>query len=181
MDLFYDLPDTKSIRATSLGKGNRHDFVKDNKNGSDNFYNITKEKAGPSYSFGISRDCYQKVFLESNKIKGLESPGPGKYSFKSTISGDKSPKYSMGQKFKISNNNSNKLIDSPFLATLKLPTDMNPLGKYPVSSCRNATNIIFGYSKEKRFNYKCIIIYFYLYYNYLYFILFFIFFIIYFI
>jgi len=93
------------------------------------------------------------VFLESNKIKGKESPGPGKYSFKSTISGDKSPKYTIGEKLKIST--TNKLIDSPFLATYKLPTDINPLGKFPVSNCKNCTNIVFGSSKEKRFNYKC--------------------------
>jgi hypothetical protein len=91
--------------------------------------------------------------LESNKIKGLESPGPGKYSFKSTISGDRSPKYSIGIKLQNSNN---KLLDSPFLSTNKMATDMNPFGKFPISNIRNATNIVFGYSKEKRFNYKCI-------------------------
>lgn len=154
-DVFYDLPGTLSPRATSLGKGGRSDFAKASRSGSDNFYNLVKKKPnGPSFSFGISRKSYEKVFLESNKIKGLESPGPGKYSFKSTISGDKSPKYSIGIKF----NNSgltNRILDSPFLSTNKNATDMNPLGKFPISNCRNATNIVFGYSKEKRFNYKC--------------------------
>lgn len=59
----------------------------------------------------------------------------------------------MGQKIKMTT--TNKLIDSPFAATIKLPTDINPLGKYPVSNVKNCTNIIFGCSKEKRFNYKC--------------------------
>jgi len=31
----------------------------------------------------------------------------------------------------------------------------NSIGKYPVSNVKNATNIVFGASKDKRFNYKC--------------------------
>lgn len=159
--MFYNLPNTKSKRATSLGRGVKHDFLKDRGSGSDNFYNIRSEfnekrPNGPSYSFGISRDCYEKVFLNSNKIMGKESPGPGKYSLKSTICNDKSPKYTMGQKINISQN---KSMDSPFGSTIKLPTDINPLGKFPVSNIKNATNIVFGCSKEKRFNYKCNIYY----------------------
>jgi len=32
---------------------------------------------------------------------------------------------------------------------------MNIDGKYPISTFRNATSIVFGVSKEPRFNYKC--------------------------
>ena len=34
-------------------------------------------------------------------------------------------------------------------------TGINPLGKFPFSNIKNATNIIWGNSKEKRFNYTC--------------------------
>jgi hypothetical protein len=31
---------------------------------------------------------------------------------------------------------------------------LNPQGKYPISKFQNATNIVFGSSKEKRFTYQ---------------------------
>ena len=34
---------------------------------------------------------------------------------------------------------------------------MNPEGKYPISKFMNATNIVFGLSKEKRFMYQSMI------------------------
>jgi len=33
--------------------------------------------------------------------------------------------------------------------------ETNPLGKFPFSNVKNTTNIIWGSSKERRFNYSC--------------------------
>lgn len=64
---FYSLPDVKNTRATSLGYGSRSDFTNKSKNMKAPYYNIpssinAKKPQTPSYSFGISRQYYNKVF-----------------------------------------------------------------------------------------------------------------------
>jgi len=154
---FYNLPDTKSCRFTSLGKGKKYDLTSDRKSGCDNFYNIPstfngKKPNGPSYSFGISRDFYDKVYCDSNVQFERNVPGPGKYEMKQKF-GDNSPKYSLGTKNAENALDFKNKIPSP--GEYKNILGINSEGKYISSSIKNTTNIVFGASNDKRFNYKC--------------------------
>lgn len=133
-------------------------MTKYKKNSCDSYYNIPsifngKKPNGPSYSFGISRDFYDKVFCDSNIQFERNVPGPGKYEIK-TIFGEDSPKFSLGGRPE-----ENKFSD--FKSRVPPPGEyrnvlgINAVGKYPVSNVKGATNILFGASKDKRFNYKC--------------------------
>jgi hypothetical protein len=151
-----------------MGKGTKFDFAKLNNNKCAAFYEIgsdfdKKKPHAPSYSFGISRNFYEKVYCETNMQFDRNVPGPGKYEALKKF-GNENPKYSIYGRIR-------ELL--PKSSRIPGPGDYkiigtNPLGKYPVSSFKNATNIIFGNSKEKRFNYSCkkiiiIIIYYYIY------------------
>ena len=69
--------------------------------------------------------------------------------------GEGGPKFSIYGKIAEKNNDIKLKIPGPG-EYKSLST--NPLGKYPISGIKNATNIIFGASKEKRFKYKSKII-----------------------
>lgn len=63
---YYQLPDVKTQRATSLGIGDKYDFTKSKKNIKAPYYNIqsdfdTKKPHSPAFTFGISRHYYEKV------------------------------------------------------------------------------------------------------------------------
>lgn len=141
-------------RSTSFGKGDKYDFTSGSKNKNAQFYNLPSDFDGkkphtPAWTFGISRPYYDKVFYETNKMVDKNVPGPGKYNFLKPFGSD-SFKYSIYGKGEAKN----------FSKTSKSPgpgdypqISINPSGKYPVSKMKNATAIIFGVNKEKRFNY----------------------------
>lgn len=155
--MFYNLPETKSTRYTTMGKGQKHDLAKDKKSVCDSYYNIPsifngKKPNGPSFSFGLSRDYYDKVYCDSNIQYERNVPGPGRYEIKSPF-GEDSPKYSL-----FGRNEENKMDfrnKVPPPGEYKNVLGINSSGKYPVSNAKNATNIVFGASQVKRFNYKC--------------------------
>ncbi len=67
----YSLPDVKSKRGTSLGYGTKYDFTKEQKNKAP-YYNhksdFGKDHPMPSYTFGIARQYYEKVWINLDKL-----------------------------------------------------------------------------------------------------------------
>ena len=64
----YELPSLKSNRSTTLGFGKKFDFVIKHINKQVPFYEIpsdfgAKKPQSPAYSFGISRQFFDKVFF----------------------------------------------------------------------------------------------------------------------
>jgi hypothetical protein len=152
---FYNLPDVKTMRAASIGKGGKYDFTRENRDKNQNIYNVksdfdVKSPHSPQYTFGLSRDCFEKVYYETNKTIDKNVPGPGKYDCLKPFGSD-------ACKFSMRGKGDSKQLSSPS----KLPgpgeypiLSMNPTGKYPYSNVKNATNIIWGSSKSPRFNYQ---------------------------
>jgi hypothetical protein len=152
---FYNIPSSRSNRATSLGKGKKYDFSKLSNNKCAQFYETTsdfntKKPKAPAFSFGIARNYYEKVFCDSNIQHERGVPGPGKYEVVKKF-GNEAPKYSLYGRLKERNAESAKI---PGPGEYKI-YETNPLGKFAFSNVKNATNIIWGQSKEKRFNYSC--------------------------
>jgi hypothetical protein len=157
---FYNIPSASSDRYTTLGKGKKFDFSKLNNNKCSEFYEKPsdfnpKKPNAPAYSFGISRNYYKKVFCDTNLDYGKDVPGPGKYET-SKVFGNGGPKFSLYGRIKDRINNS---IKNPGPGQYE-SFSINPLGKFHFSNLKNATNIVFGSSKEKRFNYTCKIFFF---------------------
>ena len=77
-------------------------------------------------------------------------PGPGTYKFLRPFGHDalKFSLFGKGEKKQLS---SVGKIPGPGQYPI---TSMNPSGKYPLSKNNNATTIVFGASKEKRFQYQ---------------------------
>ena len=146
----------KSSRSTTLGRGTKYDFTRATRGNNPQFYNIPsefnpKKPHTPSYSFGISRNYYEKVYYESNRNFDKNVPGPGKYNYLKPFGSDtfKFSLYGKGDSKTFS-----QTSKSPGPGTYPI-VSINPNGKYPLSNMKNATAIIFGHSKEKRFNYSC--------------------------
>jgi len=150
------LPAVRSNRATSLGKGEKFDFTRENKGKNAEFYNMPTDfdpnkPHTPSWTFGISRSYYDKVYYETNKMLDKNVPGPGKYQYTKPLGTD-AVKFSMlgrGEDKKVARKS---VTPGPGEYPI---ISINPNGKYPTSAMRNATTIVFGMSKEKRFDYSC--------------------------
>jgi hypothetical protein len=154
--MFYNLPEIKSNRCTSLGLGTRTDFSKLNNNICGKFYDLPSQfdnKNTTGISFGISREHYKKVFVRNNLVIDEENPGPARYDIRLKIGKD-APKFSIYSK-----------IDNQSLFNLNVKNKKNPCpgyynfqssinfdGKCPISNYKNITS--FGFSKEKRFKIK---------------------------
>ena len=111
----------------------------------------TKKPHSPSFTFGISRSYYDKVFYESNKMIDKNVPGPGKYNYVKGF-GNEALKYTISGKGERKNLSQTSRVPGPGEYPVIC---INPAGKYPISGMKNTTNIVFGASKEKRFNYLC--------------------------
>ena len=147
------------MRSTSLGKGGKYDFTSGNKGKNTQFYNMhsdfdPKNPHTPAWTFGISRDHYEKVYYETNKMLDKNVPGPGKYNYLKPF-GSEATKFSMYGKGEGKNLNQTSRVPGPGQYPI---VSINPGGKYPLSNMKNATTIVFGQSKEKRFNYSCKIV-----------------------
>lgn len=142
-------------RSTTLGKGTKYDFTKDHKDKNPQIYNShsdfdLKHPHSPMFSFGIGRDKYAKVYLETAKMYDKDVPGPGKYD---TLK----PFGSGSAKFSIKGKTSDKEIISkgsmPGPGQYPVTIQIKPTGKVPISNIRNIVNINFGADKSKRFVY----------------------------
>lgn len=79
-----------------------------------------------------------------------DTPGPGQYEPAKKF-GNENPKFSLYGRVKERDREISKF---PGPGEYKF-TAINPLGKFPFSNIHNVTNIVWGKSKENRFNYTC--------------------------
>jgi hypothetical protein len=150
---FYTLPNMMTTRGASFGYGKKSDFTSSQKAIKASFgYNPTdfdtKKPKSPAYTFGISRQFYEKVYNEAEFYHDKNFPGPGQYKYTK-------PFGSEAAKFSIAGRN------KPASSKTKMPgpgtypqLGIRPDGKYMFSRYKNTTGIVWGSSKEKRFRYK---------------------------
>eukprot|EP00830_Metopus_es_P001488 TRINITY_DN11284_c0_g1_i1.p1 TRINITY_DN11284_c0_g1~~TRINITY_DN11284_c0_g1_i1.p1 ORF type:complete len:313 (-),score=29.65 TRINITY_DN11284_c0_g1_i1:22-960(-) len=149
---FYQLPETKDNRKTTLGIGPRNTLMLKNISPSPGTYplpsDFTKDKK-KGFQFGIGRDAYSKVFYKESPPQSTTAPGPGTYA--STNSALKSsPKFSMRTRtaeFGIAA--SSKGIPGP--GQYQLPTSIDPKGRYQFAKYRNSAATLFNPPSSVRF------------------------------
>ena len=146
---FYNLPEVRMKRSTSIGYGNKYDFTSDAKSKSPVFYNYKsdfdpKNPNGPQYSFGLGRDRMYKSF-------DMAGPGPAKYNTLKPF-GSNGIKYSM--RFKLKRSASTENFGVPGPGTYSTITKINPDGVFTVSKYENVHPVEFSKDKTKRFNYQ---------------------------
>jgi hypothetical protein len=143
-------------RTTSLGRGDKYDFTRENKGKNAQFYNLgsdfdKKSPHLPAWTFGISRDHYEKVYYETNKMNDKNVPGPGKYDCLKPF-GSEAYKFSIRGKTEDKKLSNQSKVPGPG----EYPSvSIKPDGRYPLSKFKNTSNIIFGLNKGQRFNYQC--------------------------
>lgn len=150
-DNFYTLPPLKHPRGASFGYGKKYDFTKSTRGNQPAFYNGKRDYdpdnlKGPSYTFGMSRDKFEKVYYKTNKTIDKSVPGAGKYLPK--IQGTESPKYTMGVRY---SHKITKKTEAPGPGAYSSVLQISPKGKYPSSRYRNVTTLNFGLSNSQRF------------------------------
>lgn len=148
---YYQLPDVKSTRSASFGFGPKYDFTKNSKSIKAPYYQIpsdfnAKKPHSPAFTFGISREHYEKVYTGTAKILDKNVPGPGKYDYIKPF-GSGAKKYTMQGKIDYRSWEYKQSSPGP----AEYPKILNPNGKYPNSSQRNIANIKWSSSKEPRF------------------------------
>ena len=152
-----------STRCASFGFGKKSDFTSGNKktNVSFNYYPTEfnpKKPNSPSYTFGISREFYEKVkqdfnfqvYNEADIYHDKNFPGPGKYK-QIKIFGSEGAKFSFIGRNQPTNLASKTNVPGPGMYP---QLGIKPDGKYMYSRYKNTTGIVWGSSKEKRFRYK---------------------------
>ena len=122
---FYNLPEVRMKRSTSLGYGNKYDFTLD-----------AKSKSPVFYDFKSSFD--------------MAGPGPAKYNTLKPFGRD-GIKYTMRLKCKRSSSTGN--FGSPGPGAYSIITKINPNGTFTVSKYENVHPVEFSKDKSKRFNY----------------------------
>jgi len=149
-------------RGTTLGKGNKFDFTKEGKNKSSQFYNLgsdfdQKKSHSPRFTFGISRDHYDKVYYENGKINDKNIPGPGNYDILKPF-GMQGQKYSIRGRSNDDKEKTRKLIVPGPGEYVQVSTSTS--GRYPLSKYKNTANIIWSYNKSNKLQYESKIIIF---------------------
>lgn len=152
-----------STRCATFGFGKRSDFTSNTINTIGSFsYNPTdfdpKKPNSPSYTFGISREFYEKVisnsylqvYNEAEFYHDKNFPGPGHYKFIKPF-GSEAAKFSFLGRNQNKNLANNTLVPGPGAYP---QIGIKPDGKYMYSTFKNTTGIVWGSSKEKRFRYK---------------------------
>jgi hypothetical protein len=143
-------------RGTTLGKGDKFDFTKEGKSKNSNFYNLgsdfdQKHAHSPKYTFGISRENYDKVYYENSKINDKNIPGPGLYDYLKPFGGE-GQKYSMRGRSNEEKEKVKKMI-VPGPGEYK-QVQTSAAGKYPLSKFSNTKNIIWSLNKGNKFEYE---------------------------
>lgn len=139
-------------RFTTLGKGNKYDFTSGHYRNNAQFSNYKSDfdrahPNAPSYSFGVGRDKYEKVYVESAKIIDINIPGPGKYSILKPF-GANSIKFSIKGKHR--SRSVDVSFNMPGPGAYQNSIQINPGGKYPISKIANIAGVNFGADKSKR-------------------------------
>ncbi|MCQ2818429.1 MAG: hypothetical protein MJ252_14270 [archaeon] len=144
----YDLPSTKMTRVCNFGYGQRYDFTKAQKDNKADFCSFKSDfdkqhPHGPMYSFGVGRDKFTKVYVESNKNLDMNVPGPGKYynppafgkgAISYSFRGRPEPNKEMVEKRK-------KMYPTPGPGEYPNVLSINPKGRYPLSYIENTSSV----------------------------------------
>ena len=152
----YNIPNKMSTRKAYIGYGKKSDFTKGNPynvgyhNVSISFY--SPKKNAPKYTFGISRDFYKKVVVNNQLPPGTSTtPGPNKYTYTKPF-GSQAPKYTIVKRYPTPQLQGR--VNSPGPAKYKNNLNINPNGRYTLSSFTNTPRSAWGLSKVNRFNYN---------------------------
>lgn len=155
-DNFYNLPEVRMTRFTTLGKGNKSDFTAGSKGKSPVFYEPKSDfdqlhPHSPRYTFGLGRDKFEKVYCEGTKMNNPNVPGPGKYSYLKPFGSD-------AVKFSIKGKHRSKSVEMksnfPGPGQYKEMIQINQRGKFPSSRFENVHEVNFGADKSRRFVYN---------------------------
>ena len=152
-------------RSTTLGKGSKYDFTKGAKNKNSQFYNLgsdfdQKDAHSPKWTFGISRNHYDKVYQENGKILDKNIPGPGLYDVLKPFGGE-GEKYTMRGRSNEDKEKVKKLIVPGPGEYTAVSTTMK--GRYPLSKYKNTSNIIWSYNKSLKLDYESKKFFFFIY------------------
>ena len=157
-DALYDFPQIgKNSAKTAIGFGQRSDFTKCSLKtevvGPKRDYDLGTRPHGLCYSFGLSRDKFEKAYCPGYKNVDKNVPGPAKYNVLKKF-GSNSPKYTLhGTK---SENWINSRMKNPGPGAYSPVVQINKNGRYPISRIGNIKGICFGMDKTNRFdNYRC--------------------------
>ena len=154
----YNIPNTLSHRATSLGFGKKYDItlLNDNKQRlkiKAPYYNISHVRVSsmpnaPRYTFGESREKYAKCMIDNPPIiPCVTSPGPAVYNVRDKA-GKNAPKYSFRERIQYKGKAYRLNVPGPGnYGAISMSKD----GKYPLSQYRNTEQAAWSKNKEKRF------------------------------
>ena len=156
-DALYYFPQLgKYSKKAGMGYGQRSDFTKSSIHtevvGPKRDYDIGT-KHGKCYSFGLSRDKFEKAYCPGYKNIDKNVPGPAKYNILKQF-GYNSPKYTLhGTK---NENWTNNIMKNPGPGAYSPVIKINKNGRYPISEISNVKSVCFGRDKSNRFeNYRC--------------------------
>eukprot|EP00347_Sterkiella_histriomuscorum_P002371 403368412 len=135
----YDVPDFKSQRACSFGIGDRK-IPRTSDSPPPTCYNLksvfdNKKPDGKAFTFGLSKEHFQRVYLENHPARDRDIPGPGEYNPQEKI-GEKS------QKITISGRTNNPLLLTsqrfvPGPGTYEPRNSINKNGQYVLSNMKS--------------------------------------------
>lgn len=115
------------------------------------FYNVPREfdkkATSQAFTFGISRQFYNKVFVEKAIIYEKDNPGPGSYNYQKEFGSD-APKYT---KYLSTITCSRKPNEQKKLGPGEYDLDkiyLNKEGKYSLSKYKNTTALNFGLTNK---------------------------------
>ena len=153
---FYNLPEVRMTRFTTLGKGNKSDFTSGARSKSPVFYSAKSDfdqsnPHSPRYTFGLGRDKFTKAYCEGTKMFDKNIPGPGKYNITRPFGSD-AAKYTMKGKYKPSSYEMRG--NEPGPGAYPDPIKINERGKFPSSRYTNVHEVNFGADKTRRFIYS---------------------------
>lgn len=152
---FYNLPEVRMTRFTTLGRGNKYDFTAGAKSKSPVFYDYKSDfdqehPNSPRYSFGLGRDKFTKAYCEGTKMFDKDIPGPGMYNYLKPFGFD-AVKYSI--KGKHISKSIDAKSDQPGPGSYANTFSINPTGRFVNSKIENIHDVNFGADKSKRFVY----------------------------
>eukprot|EP00826_Nyctotherus_ovalis_P044615 TRINITY_DN4829_c0_g1_i10.p1 TRINITY_DN4829_c0_g1~~TRINITY_DN4829_c0_g1_i10.p1 ORF type:complete len:258 (-),score=5.14 TRINITY_DN4829_c0_g1_i10:253-1026(-) len=127
---FYQIPSTTMSRTTSLGIGNRDSLFRINQTPGPGSYalpSVFDKDANKGIHFGISRDAYDKAYLETNPPLSKGGPGPGSYQVTKSLAQPGSG-YTLRPKVKdASAFTTAKYVPGP--GQYQIPSTIDPIGK----------------------------------------------------
>jgi len=149
----YDLPGVRAVRSAAFGYGNRYDFGGKSKSPPPTAYTLptdfVSDTHSKAFSFGISREAYNKVYLKEHPARDKTIPGPGTYNPTKSF-GDEAVKFSLRPK------TTNPLMESttklyPGPGAYENKLTISPKGQYYMSKFKSSCATTFNPPKSERF------------------------------